>query len=133
MYVELASVSLHAQLVEHFGLPEPTSSEMKELFGYYHFDNDTRYMSYDPRNQTWSVKSPNPSRSMRSDYDDVPRNKRAEFKECCHLLAMFSPQCKPADPSVATRGESFIHSSWIFAWFWFPELKRWELACLGNR
>jgi hypothetical protein len=136
MQVDLDSVELHIEMLEAFGLPTPADPQMKEAFGWYHCgtgeDEGPKYWFFDPSTTAWSVNKGG-SRLTPFPYSAWCDADRIEAGEKQSQLSMMAPPQKPADVSVPAQSSPFLYEGWLFAWFFFPELKRWELAPLERR
>ncbi len=132
MRVQLEAASTMNNLIECFGLPEAADQRYEEWFGYYHFEGDMLFVAFDPLTDTWDIKRNNNEKHQQL----APiwgKDETSNAAEHMSLLAMTSPPPLPADVSEATRSQPFVNNGWLFQWFYFPELKRWELAPIGRR
>lgn len=130
MLVDIYSVELHLRMMDSFGLPELTPSEEPELVGPYHFEGQTHFWHYNPRHNVWSVLSEeDPREKLAPHLEGEARRTLVDRFEALHWLPR--PQ-SCSTPSELTPGETFVFSGWRFAWFWIPELGRWELAERGR-
>lgn len=137
MRIELKSAGLHAHLEEAFGLPTPTDDRMVEIFGLYHTtynDNEgPKFWCFDPLTQTWDVNEDDRRPRPEGLLDGLnPEDERDLSETLSHLDMMERPPL-PRDLTARTESDAFIYSGWIFAWYFFPELRRWELAPVKKR
>lgn len=129
MYVELASAKLDRKMEREWGRPVPADNKYEEWFGFYHIDDETRFWSYTPQTQTWRVKSETDKRHFIGDFSDEDRKK---IEEDMAVLA-WCPPADPEDPTIPAQTLPFVHEGWLYAWYFFPELKRWHIAPVGKR
>lgn len=132
MYVTTDAAALHLEMIEAFGLPVPENPVIAEVFGGYHVGNGPRFWHYDPHKQLWDVKS---ERTLHSRVAPRAEWSEVETKEIASTLAqldmMGSPPF-PEDVEIEHWEPAFIYQSCIFAWVFFPDLRRWSLAPLGK-
>ncbi|WP_150291713.1 hypothetical protein [Sphingobium estronivorans] len=138
MFVNIHAAARHVEMVEAFGLPNPSDPHYEEIFGLYHVIDDTCYWSYHPATQVWDVK-------VCSDYD--PRDFDAEVASspCWTEAERLQVQEKVRDLSFLPRPAlpkkrgkvpnllPFLYEGWLFTWKFDRNLKRWEIAPLARR
>lgn len=130
MYIELASAKLDRKMEKTWGRPTPMDQQYEEWFGWYHIEDDSRYWSYTPQTQTWRVISATYDRHpVGAEFSDEDRK---QIGKDMKILADCPPD-DPEDPGVRAEMPPFLHNGWLYAWYYFPELKRWEIGLLGKR
>lgn len=132
MYVKTDSAALHLEMVEAFGLPVPASEEMAEVFSGYHVGSGPRYWHYDPLKKLWDVKSEAILNSRVAPSSSWDEKERGEIARALADLDLMSPPTFPENTEQKASEPPFIYGSYIFAWVFLPELKRWSLAPLGK-
>lgn len=132
MYVTTESAALHLEMIEAFGLPVPASEEMAEVFGGYHVGNGPRYWHYDPHKQLWDVKSESTLNARVAPSASWDEKERGEIARALSELDSMGSPPFPENTEQKASEPPFIYGSYVFAWTFVPELKRWSLAPLGR-
>lgn len=132
MYVTTDSAALHLEMIDAFGLPTPASSEIAEVFGWYHVGNGPRYWHFDPHKQLWHVRSERTLHSRVGPCTSWNDQERTEIASALAELNMMEPPRFPDKPDDRMAEPPFLFGSYMFAWLYVPELKRWSLAPLGK-
>jgi hypothetical protein len=134
MNVELASADLHLRLEEAFGLPTPSDSKYEEIVGAYHLEDGAKYWMFNSGSATWRVVGEDGSwhrhKLVATDWSE---NEKTEVAKIMNDLCFMAPPQAPSSPLTSARSAPFAYRGWLFAWFFFPELRRWELAPLERR
>lgn len=123
MYVDLDSLELHIGMEQAFGLPTPSQRRWPEVFGFYHFENKTRYWEYHPERDCWRVLS-------YSKTADCARSQPAHSTSCGELqsLCLLPPPELPRSSDTPVPTQPFVYAGWLFAWVFVPPLQKWHLA-----
>lgn len=119
-------------MLEAFGLPTPASSEIAEVFGWYHVGNGPRYWHFDPQKQLWDVKSERTLHSKVAPCANWSDKERGEIASALAELNMMEPPRFPDKAEDKVWEPPFLFGPYMFAWVFVPELKRWSLAPLGK-
>lgn len=127
------SDNIKERMLGWFGHPNPTETQHTEVFGWYHADNETRYLAYDPVDGSYDVLTSDnqwlyPVLSGEWEEDDLE-----EIRQCLDSLQFLPRPSFPDDLTVVSRSDPFAYEGWLFAWFFVPELRRWELGVLERR
>jgi hypothetical protein len=119
-------------MVKAFGLPVATQCRCREIVGWYHYDDETCYWEYSPQTDSWRVIGEGDwfNRNLFDlQWTDAERHEVADLMK--RLQFMAAPLI-PARPEMPAHSEPFVFEGWLFAHYYFPELKRWELAPIGR-
>jgi hypothetical protein len=137
MHIDSKSAGLHAHLEEAFGLPTPTDSQRIEVFGLYHttYGNHEgpRFWCFDPLTRTWSVKAEETRDDWAPSLHGLKPDEQRDLSRSFRDLSLMERPPLPRDLTMRLNGEPFIFSGYIFAWYFVPELGRWELVPVGKR
>jgi len=120
-------------MVQYFGLPNPTEREYEEIFGWYHADGDTRYWAYNPQTTAFHIVSTDGQWIRPELAGEWGEADLEEIRQKMDSLQFLPRPPLPDDPTIAVRGEPFAYEGWLFAWFFVPELRRWELGTIERR
>ena len=107
----------------------PVDGKHPTIFGWYHFESQMQYLEYDPDRKYWDVLNCD-------EYHRVQRKLGINHEDWrtveagIDMLFLLPPPPLPQDTSVNSRSDPFAHEGWLYAWFYFPELKRWIVGPL---
>lgn len=139
---------LARRISNHFKEPADADPDYEEVRGWYHFDGDTRYLVHEPRTDSWTCVT---SHNSQSDLDAshkskdnssgntaqailaVPACDALEIAETMAQLSMLPIPPLPMEVDRPSQTEPFVYEGWLFAWYFFPEIKRWTLAPVKRR
>ncbi|WP_370169512.1 hypothetical protein [Sphingobium abikonense] len=123
--IDIESIRLDQEMEATWGCPVPAEGDYEEWFGWYHIDDKPHYWTFDPKARTWRVRS-DTGRPILVDASLTDRERR-RLEESMAILQYCSPPL-PRDTSVRSETAPFLYDGWLYAWYYFPELKRWTLA-----
>ena len=119
------------RMIDMFGEPSISTHIHNELIGYYFMGDREYYWYHDVEDNSWEVWHEVENDSpMSFGLESAEEAKKIE-KTIDHLRHL-TPPSPPLNLDVRSSSTPFMHEGQLFAWMFFPELRRWELAPLGR-
>lgn len=128
MLVEIEKAALFLRLVDVAGLPDVTHQLEDEVFGPYQFEGGTTFLRYRSSDDAWDVLVD----VVVPDEHDAEISWEEEEANIRACLEQGPRPALPADLSRKVQAEPFVFVGSRYAWTFFPELRRWELASLSH-
>lgn len=125
--------TLHENMAQWFGLPEPRERDYEQVFGWYHAADDTRYWVHNPRDGSFRVVTSDGQWMRPTLAGDWEEDDLEGIRQHMDSLQFLSRPPLPDDLAGKHQSDPFTYEGSLFAWFFVPELRRWELGVLERR
>ena len=128
IYINEKSLTAVAEIVSEYGLPTPCDPRHDELFGEYSTQSFEGFIHYDAESTSGTAIASRFGRNIAT----VPAEDQMRVSDLMSELKYIRPEGCPEESTRPASLTPFTYCGWNFAWMFFPELKRWELAVFGR-